>query len=177
MTFVDGRSNIAGMKKDTKQKLVQAGIEAMQGKSYHSVGIKEILDSVGVPKGSFYYYFKSKEDLLDDLVEKRADQLMETWGEIIVDENLDALQKLNMILGAREVGTTDKELAKLYLKVMYKDENILMRHKMFKKWIEVGTAEFAKIIEQGVQDGSFNTKYPRESMKLILMLLWAPLNG
>lgn len=94
MTFIDERSNIAVMKKDTKQKLIQAGIEAMQGKSYHSVGIKEILDSVGVPKGSFYYYFKSKEDFGIAVIDAFARQHAATIQSFLEDRTTSPLARL-----------------------------------------------------------------------------------
>lgn len=57
----------------TKTKIIDAGIEAMINKSYNSVGLNEILKSVNVPKGSFYHYFKSKEDLGVSIIEKMSE--------------------------------------------------------------------------------------------------------
>ena len=82
------------MKKDTKQKLIQAGIEAMQAKSYHSVGIKEILDSVGVPKGSFYYYFKSKEDFGIAIIDEFARQHAATIQSFLENRSMSPLERL-----------------------------------------------------------------------------------
>lgn len=45
----------------TKQRILDAAEELMLEKSFHSVGVKQILDAVMVPKGSFYHYFDSKE--------------------------------------------------------------------------------------------------------------------
>lgn len=94
INFIDNRSNILVMKKDTKQKLIQAGIEAMQEKSYHSVGIKEILDSVGVPKGSFYYYFKSKEDFGIAVIDEFARQHAATIRFFLEDRSKTPLERL-----------------------------------------------------------------------------------
>jgi TetR/AcrR family transcriptional repressor of nem operon len=49
-------------KESTKTQLLDAGIEIMLEKGYNNTGIMEVLHSTGVPKGSFYYYFDSKED-------------------------------------------------------------------------------------------------------------------
>lgn len=94
MTYIDDRSNSVVMKKDTKQKLIQAGIEAMQEKSYHSVGIKEILDSVGVPKGSFYYYFKSKEDFGIAVIDAFAREHAATIQSFLEDRSMSPLERL-----------------------------------------------------------------------------------
>ncbi len=49
-------------KDDRCGNLLEAGAELMLRKGYHGTGIQQIVDAAGVPKGSFYNYFKSKED-------------------------------------------------------------------------------------------------------------------
>lgn len=49
-------------KKDTKQRILEIGAQVMHEKGFGATGIQEVLDAAGVPKGSFYFYFKSKED-------------------------------------------------------------------------------------------------------------------
>lgn len=46
---------------DTRQLLVEEGAAGFLANGYHGTGIKQVLDKVGVPKGSFYNYFDSKE--------------------------------------------------------------------------------------------------------------------
>ena len=50
------------MKTDKKQELVAVGAQLMHLKGYNETGVQEILNKTGIPKGSFYNYFKSKED-------------------------------------------------------------------------------------------------------------------
>ncbi|MEN3754566.1 TetR/AcrR family transcriptional regulator [Mangrovibacter sp. SLW1] len=52
----EGRS-----REETQQALLRAGTEAMTSNGFTASGLDQILKSVGVPKGSFYYYFSSKE--------------------------------------------------------------------------------------------------------------------
>jgi len=49
-------------KEGTKTQLLEAGLDIMLEKGYNNTGIQEVLQRVGVPKGSFYYYFDSKEE-------------------------------------------------------------------------------------------------------------------
>ena len=46
----------------TRQRLLDEGVAAFLHVGYHGTGLKEVLDRVGVPKGSFYNYFASKEE-------------------------------------------------------------------------------------------------------------------
>lgn len=73
-------------KNETKQLLLEVGIKAILEKSYHSVGLQEILNRAGVPKGSFYYYFNSKEDYLIAIIEYYGKRYGERYFPVLFDE-------------------------------------------------------------------------------------------
>jgi TetR/AcrR family transcriptional regulator, transcriptional repressor for nem operon len=56
------RSNIA-MADNTRDKLIDVSVQLIAIKGFNNTGIAEILGQAAVPKGSFYHYFKSKDDL------------------------------------------------------------------------------------------------------------------
>ncbi len=60
-------------KSEKKELLLDAGIQFMIRQGYNGTGIKEILDEVNVPKGSFYNYFKSKEDFAAQVITRYVD--------------------------------------------------------------------------------------------------------
>lgn len=79
----------------TKEKIVETAAKLILVKGYNHTGLKEILDSAGVPKGSFYYYFKNKEDLALYLLNYYYDysnQLMTTAFEEHQDQPLTAIR-------------------------------------------------------------------------------------
>ena len=47
---------------ETKQRLLEAGLRLLLERGYHAIGVQEILTETGIPKGSFYHHFESKED-------------------------------------------------------------------------------------------------------------------
>ena len=49
-------------KETTRSRILEVGSTIIHQKGFNNTGIQEILDKAGVPKGSFYFYFKSKED-------------------------------------------------------------------------------------------------------------------
>ena len=55
---------------DTRELLLRAGLEVLTEKGFAATGIDEILARVGVPKGSFYHYFDSKEAFGLALIER-----------------------------------------------------------------------------------------------------------
>ena len=57
------------LKQDTRTLLLEAGTEIMLEKGYTNTGIQEVLLKAGVPKGSFYHYFASKEEFALAIIE------------------------------------------------------------------------------------------------------------
>ncbi len=60
-------------KQETKSLLLDHGVRLMLGRGYHHTGIHDVLVAAGVPKGSFYHYFKNKEDFGLQVVDRYAD--------------------------------------------------------------------------------------------------------
>ncbi|MEM1166063.1 MAG: TetR family transcriptional regulator C-terminal domain-containing protein [Planctomycetota bacterium] len=58
---------------ETRDRILEAGSQAIVAKSYNGCGLNEILSAAKVPKGSFYHYFKSKEGFGVAVIEQSAD--------------------------------------------------------------------------------------------------------
>ncbi|HMM19923.1 MAG TPA: TetR family transcriptional regulator C-terminal domain-containing protein [Selenomonadales bacterium] len=82
------------MKNQTREELIKAGASAMLAKSYHAVGIQEILAEANVPKGSFYHYFASKEDFGIAIIEYYGAQLANSIQTKLSDRTLPPRQRL-----------------------------------------------------------------------------------
>lgn len=50
------------MKTAVRDNILDIGVDIIINKGYHNVGIQEVLSKANIPKGSFYHYFKNKED-------------------------------------------------------------------------------------------------------------------
>ena len=58
-----------------REALIQTGITQISTHGYHGTGIKQILDEVKVPKGSFYNFFASKEALVAEVIKAYSDEM------------------------------------------------------------------------------------------------------
>ena len=149
---------------DTAQKL-------FFGKGYDQTSVNDIIEMVGVAKGTFYYYFKSKDELLNKLVTRFSEQIMKNIRPIIAKKDINALDKFNEVMAvSRNMKAANKELMILFLRLMYKDENLIIRHRIFKDSIKTIAPELTKIIKQGVEEGIFNTPYSEDVTELIFIL-------
>lgn len=89
----------------TKERIFDAAEELMWQKSFHSVGLNEILTTVGVPKGSFYHYFESKEHFGVEMLKHyiKAATAEKTLMLLSKDAESDPLKRLlNMFSGSIE---------------------------------------------------------------------------
>ncbi len=156
---------------ERKNELLDTAQEIFLTKGYKQTSVESIIKKVGVAKGTFYYYFKSKEDLLDKLVKRMADKIQIEIKKIVEKKDLDAIRKLEKAYSvAGNIKLENIHLIKLMLKILYEKDNLILRYKVYKSNIELIVPEFAKIIEQGVKEKSFNTPYPYEAAKLFFEL-------
>jgi TetR/AcrR family transcriptional regulator, transcriptional repressor for nem operon len=75
-----------------REEIVQAGLKCLVEKGFNAVGVQDITDAAGVPKGSFYNHFESKEALGVEIVERYGAN--QTRREILTDQTLPPLQRL-----------------------------------------------------------------------------------
>jgi len=152
-------------------ELLDAGQQLFFQKGYDLTSINDIIEKVGVAKGTFYHYFDSKDDLLDKIVDRWSQATLERVKELIKKEDLNALEKMNrFFITIRDYKIENLELMKVLINVLYRDENLIMRHKMLNQSLKWLTPEFVKIIKQGIKEGCFNPADEEETAELIFSM-------
>lgn len=79
------------MASQTREKIVTAAADRLHALGYSACGIQEITDTAGVPKGSFYNYFKTKESLA---IEVLGNYVASSKREILDDPSLSPLERI-----------------------------------------------------------------------------------
>jgi len=75
---------------DRREEIIQAGIEVFAAKGYYNTHISEIVESVGIAKGTFYLYFNSKKDLFVSLINRYEDIFLDLFDiDILAAETED----------------------------------------------------------------------------------------
>jgi len=153
---------------ERKDEFLDTAQQLFFTQGYDQTSVDAIIRKIGLSKGTFYYYFKSKEDLLDKLTSKMGDKILEEVKKIADREDLDAIAKLNKAYAVTgNVKLENIELLKVLIKVLYNDRNLFFRYKIFRKFTEMLAPEFTKIIRQGMDEKVFNTIYPDEAASFI----------
>ncbi len=81
------------MGKDTKQHLLEAGLDLLLRHGYNGLGIQDLLKATGTPRGSFYHYFTSKEDFALQVVDRYMEEVHAGLEACIHDAALPPLQR------------------------------------------------------------------------------------
>ncbi len=156
---------------ERKKEFLDTARQLFFTKGYGQTPVDTIIKEMGLSKGTFYYYFKSKEELLDELTKELSQQILREVKEIVAGSEWNAIKKLNQ---AYEVTGSIKleniELVKTLLKAFYNDKNFYFRYKVYQNSTDILAPEFAKIIRQGITEGCFNTPYPDESARMFFEL-------
>lgn len=96
----------------TREALLDAGMTIMLEKGYTNAGIAEILQVVGVPKGSFYHYFESKEDFALAIIARTADAYSQRMSGTLGNSSLKPINRLKKYFQEAQADMVKKECRK-----------------------------------------------------------------
>ncbi|MDH5519863.1 MAG: TetR/AcrR family transcriptional regulator, partial [Acidimicrobiia bacterium] len=86
-----------------RREIVDAALELFATKGYASTTVNDILDAVGIAKGTFYHHFTSKEEVMRGVVQQIVDQGIERAEAIATDESIPAPDRFLAILGSQQL--------------------------------------------------------------------------
>lgn len=68
---------------DTRTRLLEAGLACFSARGFHGTGIQEIVAAAGVPKGSFYNHYPSKEDFGAAIIRHYGEAFLQRWEALL----------------------------------------------------------------------------------------------
>jgi AcrR family transcriptional regulator len=140
-------------------------------KGYELTSVQDIIKAIGVAKGTFYHYFDSKADLLDAVVAQMYTHTIQSLEPLIADTKLPAVMKLERFFGEIVQWKTDnRDLMLDTVRVLYRDENVLLRERLQAQAIQSSVPILSRIIQQGVDEGTFDVLHPTETAQLVLAM-------
>ncbi|HIW34711.1 MAG TPA: TetR/AcrR family transcriptional regulator [Candidatus Paenibacillus intestinavium] len=151
---------------ERKQEILDAAAILFTTKGYGKTTINDILQTVGIAKGTFYYHFQSKEEVMDAIVMQFINQGVTAAQHIMNDSTLNAHEKMFRILGAQSHETDHKGEM---IEQLHQINNAEMHQKSLVETIIRLTPILTKIVEQGIREGIYNTPAPREVIEFLLV--------
>ncbi|MGM0783626.1 MAG: TetR/AcrR family transcriptional regulator [Pseudomonadota bacterium] len=158
----------------TRQHILEAGQELVLQKGFVGVGLQEILRACGVPKGSFYHYFTSKEAFGCALLKQYVDEYRHRVETIFEtgDSGRDRLMRYwaHWIDDPVAGGWAERCLV-VKLAAEVADLSADMRG-VLNDGVESLVARIAGIIEEGREDGSLPPGAPPHAIAQVLYQMW-----
>jgi AcrR family transcriptional regulator len=149
---------------DRKAEIVSTARRLFQTQEYDKTSMQDIMDALGIAKGTIYHYFTSKEALLeaviDDIVEKNIQQMQTR----LKNASGNALQKMELLVKANNMAADNKDI----LDHLHKPGNDAMHSRLLAATLVKLAPLYAELIQQGCDEGIFKTDTPLECAEFIL---------
>jgi len=163
------------MKEDNIKKILEAGIKLLSRKNFYQLGLQELLKTVNIPKGSFYYYFESKEDFAIKVVDYYTDMSAKKMRTALLDQSKSPRARLQGFFDQRvndyskdnfEVGCLLGDLTNEMA-----GQNAELREKFESKFVSWQSI-IAQCIAEGQNAGEFNNEQDAEELASYILSSW-----
>jgi AcrR family transcriptional regulator len=158
------RKDPAGRRAD----LMEAATRLFARRGLEETAVSDIVAAAGVAQGTFYLYFESKADLVNAVVVRVAERIVEGVTGVATTEGRGALDKLlTMRDDLLSVVTDDRAL----LEFFHRPGNEAFHDRVSRDAVRLVVPAFQGVIEQGVAEGVFHISHPDDAARFIAALL------
>lgn len=149
---------------ERRADIVNAARSLFQTKKYDKTTMQDVIDALGIAKGTIYHYFKSKEALLEAVIENIVDANIDHLQNLINNTNGTALEKIQILIAAGDISTENEDL----LDNLHRPGNSAMHTSILAATLLKQAPLYEKLIVQGCKEGVFKTSDPLECAEFIL---------
>ncbi|EJQ47768.1 MULTISPECIES: TetR/AcrR family transcriptional regulator [Bacillus] len=155
--------------KQTIEKILTVSATLFSEKGFDKTSIQDIVDSIGMSRGAIFHHFKSKEDILDAVIERHLNYTYEMLEQLA--NSVDSVNSRDKLIKILEILISDKNIHTIdsVLNVQIKNPQFVIQR--IKKGVTKEALIFKEIIEQGIADGSIETEYPNECAEVFMFLI------
>ena len=133
-----------------KQELLQIAYRMFITRGYENTSVDDIIKEAGIAKGTYYYYFESKEQTLEEVIHMMISQETEAARQIIAAD-IPVPQKIVGIISS--IRPSEEELP--IEDALTRPENVIMHDKIRKTLVETVVPLLSEVVSQGVSEGIF----------------------
>ena len=149
-----------------REEILDAAERLFAAKGFDNTSTGDILDAVGIARGTLYYHFKSKEDILDGVIQRLTDRLMQDAGAIVRRKELPVLERLTKAILSLNV---ESKIGLEIMEQVHRPQNALMHQKMQTALLEGINPILTELVEEGVRQGICHTRYPESVVEMTIL--------
>lgn len=149
-----------------REEILDAAEKLFAAKGFDNTSTGDILDAVGIARGTLYYHFKSKEDILDGVIQRITGRLMQEAGQIVRQKELPVLERLTKAIMSLNV---ESKIGYEIMEQVHRPQNALMHQKMQTTLLAGINPILTELVEEGIQQGLFHTQYPESAVEMTIL--------
>jgi AcrR family transcriptional regulator len=151
-----------------RNEILDAAEELFGQKGFDGTSTGDILGKVGIARGTLYYHFKSKEDIMDALIERTNATILGAAQHIAADKSIPVVDRILRAVMALNISGGSGSSQEI-MEHIHKPQNALMHQKIQRAIISGVPPILTPIIREGIEQGIFNTPYPYECMEMVVI--------
>lgn len=153
---------------ERKNEILDVADQLFNEKGYEGTSTNEILERVGIARGTLYYHFKSKQDILEALVERYNKEIIQAAEAASRCKNTSVIERMIKVIQSLNIKQYHEGDNAVY-ENLHHVENSLLHQRVQGMMIASVTPILAKLVEEGVAEGIFKTSTPYVSMEMIMV--------
>jgi AcrR family transcriptional regulator len=149
---------------ERRAEIIQAAGQLFLSQSYSHTSMQDVMNKVKIAKGTIYHYFKSKEELLEAVVQDIVDSSMEEMTDLVEKSKGTALEKMKLLIRKGNLAKENQEL----LSDLHSGGNEGVHIRLLAVALVKQSRIYEQVIRQGCEEGTFQTENPLEAAEFIL---------
>ena len=156
-------------KTDKRELIYDALEELMRTVPFKDISVESIAKRAGVGKGSVYYYFESKDEILDNVIERSYRRAIREYLDNIRPEQsaLGRIKQLFRSVIKKDFGDSSQNL----IVTLHLHDDLILHNKLKALAVRALAPILTVLLEQGIEEGSIKMEYPKESAEIIVSVL------
>lgn len=149
---------------ERRREIIGAARDLFEAGDYATTTMRDVMDRLSIAKGTIYHYFPSKEALLEAVVEDIIDEDMARREALLDTTKGNAIDKLRALLTSGSIADDHERL----LGHLHDPGNVGMHTRLLAVAIERQAKQVERLIDQGREEGLFQTEHPLECAEFLL---------
>ncbi len=150
---------------ERKKEILDIAEELFVKKGYDNTSTSDILERAGIARGTLYYHFKSKEEILDALIGRNVQTILAAVKAAVKSQK-SAMMKLTAFIGALK---TDSPIGREITEYAHRPQNALMHQKIHSSTLAALMPIAAEVVRSGIAEGCFSTDFPEEAAEMLMI--------
>ena len=160
-----------------REQILDAMQELMGSSNAQAISVSDIAQKAGIGKGSIYYYFSSKNDIIDAVIERYYSLVLDAGKELAASSHMDAFKKMELIYHACLDSSTELRRQEAIGTFNEQQESAFIHQKFARIIITRLKPILTDIIRQGMEEGTIHCEYPEETAQIVLTVLTITLDN